>query len=128
MQETGPIPEDIRRFILTSIPSVPYLEAVLVFRAAAPRAVTLRELAARLYLPEKAAFDLLVALREAGIARPDDGSDAHAYCAKDELAAMIDALAALYARDLIGVTRIIHSRTVRMAQQFADAFKLRKDS
>jgi hypothetical protein len=40
---------------------------------------------------------------------------------------MLDRLAHAYVHDLIGVTRIIHSRTERMAQQFADAFKFRKD-
>ena len=122
------IPEEIRRFLLTSVPSVPYLEAILVFRSSGPRPVSVRELAGRLYLTEKAAFDLVVALREAGIVAPIDGGDAHRYNARDELAKTLDVLAGLYARDLIGITRIIHSRTGRMAQQFADAFRLRKDS
>jgi hypothetical protein len=122
------IPEEIRRFLLTSVPSVPYLEAILVFRSAGARPMTVRELAGRLYLQEKAAFDLVVALRDAGIIAPGQDSDAHRYNAQGDLAKTLDALAALYARDLIGITRIIHSRTGRMAQQFADAFKLRKDS
>ena len=29
-----PIPEDLRRFILTSIPSVPFVEAMLIYRDA----------------------------------------------------------------------------------------------
>jgi hypothetical protein len=40
----------------------------------------------------------------------------------------IDALADLYAKHLVEVTLLIHSTLDRKAQQFADAFKLRKDS
>lgn len=122
-----PIPENLYRFILVSIPSVPYLEALLVFRGAGGAPLTLRELAARLYIAEKPAFDLLLQLREAGIIEPCDGSDAHRYVASAELAATVDLLATFYARDLIGVTQLIHSRTGRKAQQFADAFKWKKD-
>jgi hypothetical protein len=122
-----PIPENLHRLILTSIPSVPFLEALLVFRASRERPVGVRELSSRLYMPEKAAFELVLQLREAGIVRSDDGSDAHRYAPDAELGAMIDLLATFYARDLIGVTELIHSRTGRKAQQFADAFKWRKD-
>ena len=122
-----PIPENLYRFILVSIPSVPYLEALLAFRGANGAPLALRELAARLYMPEKPAFDLLLQLREAGIVQADAGSDAHRYAATGELAAMLDLLAACYAKDLIGVTELIHSRTGRKAQQFADAFKWKKD-
>ena len=34
-----PIPEELRRFILTSVPSVPFVEALLVFRGANGAAV-----------------------------------------------------------------------------------------
>ena len=122
-----PIPENLYRLILTSIPSVPYLEALLVFRAHRDRAVPVRELAANLYMPEKAAFDLVLALREAGIVSAGEGHDGHRYAAQGELADMLDLLAAFYAQNLIGVTEVIHSRTGRRAQQFADAFRFKKD-
>lgn len=121
-----PIPEHLYRLILTSIPSVPYLEALLVFRASRERPVTLRELSSRLYLPEKPAFELVLQLREAGIVKPEEGTDAHRYAPEPQLAEMLDQLADIYTRNLIGVTEVIHSRTARKAQQFADAFKWRK--
>ena len=40
---------------------------------------------------------------------------------------MLDMLADYYRSHLVAVTDIIHSKTARKAQQFADAFKLRKD-
>lgn len=122
-----PIPENLYRLILTSIPSVPYLEALLVFRSNADRGVSVRELSSRLYMPEKAAFELVLQLREAGVIRPDAGTDMHRYAAQGELAAMLDLLATFYSKNLIGVTEVIHARTGRRAQQFADAFKFKKD-
>ena len=123
-----PIPENLHRLILTSIPSVPYLEALLVFRSNAQRAVSVRELSSRLYMPEKAAFELVLQLREAGIVRPEEGTDLHRYAAEGELERMLEELANHYSKNLIGVTEVIHARTGRRAQQFADAFKFKKDS
>lgn len=122
-----PIPENLYRLILTSIPSVPYLEALLMFRANAGRALSVRELSSRLYMPEKAAFDLVLQLREAGVVRAEAGTDLHRYVPAPELAEMLDLLATFYSKNLIGVTEVIHARTGRRAQQFADAFKFKKD-
>jgi hypothetical protein len=45
-----------------------------------------------------------------------------------ELRGMVDMLASYYSTNLVDVTQIIHSAGARRAMQFADAFKLRKDS
>lgn len=125
-----PIPEDLRRFILTSIPSVPFVEAMLIYRDARGAAVSNEFVAKRLYMAEKAAAEVVQQLREAGILEPA-GTDpvSHRYRPDTpELAAMLELLAAYYRSNLVDVTDLIHSRTARRAQQFADAFKLRKDS
>lgn len=122
-----PIPENLYRLILTSVPSVPYLEALLMFRANAQRPLSVRELSSRLYMPEKAAFDLVLQLREAGVVQAEAGTDLHRYAPAPELAEMLDLLATFYSKNLIGVTEVIHARTGRRAQQFADAFKFTKD-
>ena len=41
---------------------------------------------------------------------------------------MIDQLAEIYAKNLVEVTNLIHSKIGKRAQQFADAFKWRKDT
>lgn len=124
------IPDDVRRFILTCIPSVPYLEAVLLLRNTDTPAWNGKTLAQQLYISEKAAEALLVELNAAGLlqtAQPD--SVACRYNpATNELRLMIDQLADIYPRHLVEVTNLIHSRTGKKAQQFADAFKWRKDS
>ena len=120
------LPQDLRRFILTSIPSVPYLEAVLLLRAESQRDWTATEAARRLYLPEARAAELLPGLVSAGIA--SGGAAGYRYApSTEELAEILDRLASHYAADLVGVSDLIHSRVDKKAQQFADAFRFRKD-
>jgi len=125
------IPEDIRRFVLTSIPSVPFLEALLLMRADPARPWRTATLAERLYVREKTADTLLADLCAAGMVAPCAPPDADCYRYRPQgelLRARIDRLADLYATHLVEVTLLIHSSLDRKAQQFADAFKWRKDS
>ena len=55
------------------------------------------------------------------------GPAAHRFAPHPELAVVVEQLAGYYRSHLVQVTDMIHSRTSRRAQQFADAFKLRKD-
>lgn len=125
------IPEDIRRFVLTSIPSVPHLEALLLLRGT-PGPWSTASVAERLYLGEKLAIGLLDDLCNSGMALAASTEHAPATYryepASELLRATIDSLAEFYARHLVEVTHLIHSKHDRKAQQFADAFKWRKDS
>jgi Mn-dependent DtxR family transcriptional regulator len=123
------IPDDVRRFILASVPSVPYLEAILLLRTDPDMAWDVRRIAARLYVAEREAAEVLTALAAAGIARGEDhdGAALFRYAPNtDKLRERLDALAQAYSTNLVGVTHLIHSRTDKRAQQFADAFRLRK--
>lgn len=123
----GPISDRVRRFLLTSIPAVPHLEALLLLRRER-RDWRAGEIAARLYLPEDRARMILADLCAAGIIHCDADQHAFAFAPRsaqdDDLVAELDAT---YARHLLEVTRLIHSRIERTAQQFADAFRWRKD-
>lgn len=125
------IPEDIRRFVLASIPTVPHLEALLLLRGT-PGPWSAGAVAERLYLGEKLATGLLDDLCNSGMALAATTQQAPAsYCyqpASELLRTTIDSLADFYARHLVEVTHLIHSKDDRKAQQFADAFKWRKDS
>lgn len=123
--------DDLRRFILTSVPSVPYLEALLLLRTDPSVAWDVPRVAARLYVGERQAAEVLAALTAAGIAGSEDHGDTALFRyapATDELRERLDALAQAYSANLVGVTDLIHSRIDKRAQQFADAFRLRKDS
>jgi hypothetical protein len=125
-----PIPEDVRRFVLTSIPSVPFLEALLLLRADPAQQWQREMLARRLYTRDKVAQALLDELCMAGMAAPCPAPQEHCYRyqpASPALQARIDQLADLYSKHLVEVTLLIHSSLDRKAHQFADAFRLRKD-
>ena len=124
-----PIPEDLRRFLLTSVPSVPFVEALLLLRDAQGEPIETTQIARRLYMPEHSAAAVLEQLAAARIVeRVAQGPAAHRFSPHPELAAVVEQLATFYRSHLVEVTDVIHARTGRKAQQFADAFKLRKDS
>lgn len=122
-----PIPEELRRFILTSVPSVPFVEALLIFREARGEPITIELVARRLYLPERNAAQIVEELRAARVIERVEAAGGHRFAPAPELAAAVELLAKFYRSHLVDVTNLIHSKTRRMAQQFADAFKLRKD-
>jgi hypothetical protein len=122
------IPEDIRRFVLTSIPSIPYLEAALLFLGAPARERSPGELAQALYIPEPKAAALLVELQAAGILAAEAEESRYRYAPQTEaLGQALEKLAATYASDVIGITHLVHEHTGKNAQRFADAFRLRKE-
>jgi hypothetical protein len=123
------IPEELRRFVLTSIPSVPFLEALLLLRGNPGLDWQTDTLARRLYIRERMAQGLLEDLCTAGMAARCKTPDCYRYQpTSDTLSDRIDLLADLYAKHLVEVTMLIHSSLDRKAQQFADAFKWRKEN
>lgn len=118
---------DLRRFLLTSVPSVPYLEALLLLRSEPQRGWDAGQLARRLYISEREGAELARQLRENGVAAPEPEAGALRYAPAPELAEVLERVAHAYAADLVGVSSLIHSRIDRRAQQFADAFRFRKD-
>ena len=123
------IPPEVRRFILTSIPTVPHLEALMLLRATAPAPWSAPELARRLYVAPAIARDVLAGLHQAGMLCRDDLSSAYAYQSQaHDAGGVIDNLAEQYSSNLVEITLLIHSRLDRKAQQFADAFNFRKDA
>ncbi len=122
------MPGEVRRFILTSVPSVPYLEAILLLRTDPAAAWDAALVARRLYLQEHQVTELLKALTAAGIAEEVESTSFRYRPATPDLAAMLDRLAQVYSSNLVGVTDLIHSRIDKRAQQFADAFRWRKDT
>jgi hypothetical protein len=121
------LPADVRRFVLTSVPSVPYLEALLLLRVDPAQAWDAAQLARRLYVPEQKAAELLTLLRQSSIAVAASDAGAVRYHPPAELADLLDRVAQAYAADLVTVTGLIHSRIDRRAQRFADAFRFRKE-
>jgi hypothetical protein len=85
-------------------------------------------LSRRLYISETLAAEVIEQLLAARFIVPaDDLGVGHRFAPEEGVAGMVELLATSYRSHLVEVTSLIHSRTGRMAQQFADAFKLRKE-
>lgn len=118
------IPADLRSFIARYINSVADLEALLLLRSDPARKWTLSTIAQRLYVRESDTSDALSRLCADGLAAHEDGF--YRYDCSAALAPLVDRLAEAYRRQLIPVTNLIHAKPGRI-QQFADAFRLKKD-
>jgi hypothetical protein len=119
---TSAVPDEVRHFILARVPSVPFLEALLLLRAEPSRAWDSFHVASRLYIGENQAQELLDGIRGSGLAtRADSGRFLYSP-RRPELAAVVDGLAATYSHNLVAVTDLIHSRVEHRAHGRADAF------
>jgi hypothetical protein len=123
------IPTEVRRFMLTTIPTVPHMEALMLARASAPGRWSALTLSQRLYITPVNADEVLADLHNAGLLLYDAATSAYFYQFRPSARCdIVEQLAALYASNLVEMTVLIHSKMDRKAQQFADAFVLRKDS
>jgi hypothetical protein len=119
------LPAALRGFLEDHIDSIGQLEALLLLRDARGVAWDPQTTAKRLYVGEQEALDVLTHLtahrlinRVGNRYRFDPQSD--------ELLRAVDLLADYYRTHLIPITNLIHAKPRRI-QQFADAFKLKKD-
>ena len=123
------IPQDLESFVLDKIDSVAQLEALLLLRANPEKDWSARALAGRLYISDEQTAELLLVLGAHGFiaVNAHDPSLFRFQPATSELAHMLDRLAEIYAKHLVPVTNLIHSKPKPRIQEFADAFRLRKD-
>ncbi len=122
------IADDVRRYVLRRIPSVPYLEAILLLRDNAHDGWQAPQVARRLYLAEPEAQTLLSLLHANGIVQPaGDAPGCYRYAPETaELGELLDRLAVAYKQNLIAISTLIHSNTRAKAQLLAEAFVWRK--
>jgi hypothetical protein len=124
-----PIPHDVKQFINESIDSIAQLEALLLLRGSPHKEWSAQDVAKRLYIGEQETVPLLVRLIAEGLVIVNgDRPPLYQYHPdSDDLALLADRLAETYSKHLVPVTNLIHSKPRTRVQEFADAFKLRKD-
>jgi len=128
MNNGGTISDEVRRYIVAAVPSIPFLEAVLLFRSGVSPEWTVERLAQRLYIGAPQARDLIDQLQAAGIVTQASSDPSYRYAPqKAELAVLLDQLESCYRASLLEVTHLIHSKSTRQAHRLAEAFKFRKD-
>jgi hypothetical protein len=124
----GPIPDEVRRFVLTSIPTVPHLETLLLLWRDPREGWSVAEIAERLYVVPTVAGDLARDLCMADLLECE--GDPPRYAARREpprLAHLVQGLNEAYAHHLREVTRLIHANHDRRAERFKQAFTWKKD-
>jgi hypothetical protein len=126
MMAGDPIPDDVRRFLMARRLTVPHVEAILLLRREPQRTWDDARLAARLYVAQGTAASVLTDLGSIGLLADAPGGVRYDP-ADPATAALIDRLDETYAKNLVEVARLIHSTRDRSAEEFAAAFRFRKE-
>jgi hypothetical protein len=118
------VPGDIRDFILKHIASVAQIEALLLIWSSPEERWSVPQIAARIYASETETAEALDGLCAHGLLiRKDEAFELNA---SEENVEMIRKLQEVYARCLIPVTDVIHSKS-RGHHSTAETFRLRGD-
>jgi DNA-binding IclR family transcriptional regulator len=121
--------EDVLRFILTRIDTVPQIEALLLLWEIRPGPLTPAQVAERLYVPEKTARQILRALSTRKLVARTNDRLRYAYdTAWDPTGEFMRRVAATYQRHLIRVATMIHGKAAPAVLEFARAFAPKKES
>ena len=123
------IPDDVKAFLLQRIDAIAQLEALLLLRSNPALTWDAEALAKRLYITGQETTAILHHLQANGfLVAAELSSGVYQYQpASPDLVYMVDRVAELYARYLIPITQLIHTKPLTRVQEFADAFKLKKD-
>ena len=123
------IPEDVARFVIEKIDSVAQLEALLLLRGNKEKEWSVEALAARLYVGEEQTAHLLHGLNAQGfVAVKSDEPPVYRYePSSTELDQTLGRVTEFYAKHLVPITNLIHSKPKPRVQEFAEAFRFRKD-
>jgi len=119
-----PLSEEVRDLILRHIDSVAQLEVLLFLRERPAERLDAGAAAKRLYAPRGEMAAALTRLCNDGFLVREH--ELYGYPPASDHQAKVDALAKAYARQLIPITNLIHSKP-RNIRAFSDAFKFRKD-
>ena len=127
--EKRELPQDVLQFIAQEIDTVPHLEALLLLFEQAAEHWTVERAAARLYVPQDRAKQILSDLQQHRLARERPGADPVEYvydAGWDQTGELMAKVARTYRRHLSGVAAFIHSKASRSVREFARAFELKK--
>ncbi len=123
------IPEEVRQFVLQHIDSVAQMEALLLLRMDRQQEWSALQVAERLYISAHEAGMILAQLAARGFAAASLDAQEQSYRYEVMIAetdAVITRVTDYYARCLVPMTHLIHSKSKHRVQAFADAFCIRK--
>jgi hypothetical protein len=118
-----PISDAVRRFVLTSIPTVPHMETLLLLWREPTVEWRADDIAKRLFVTPAHARTLADDLCRADLFECSSQSNQYR-CRREpaSLASLLTAVERAYSRNLREITGLIHSNVDRKAARFAQAF------
>lgn len=121
--------EEVNRFILDQIETVPHLEALLLLWNSKPQRWSEEKLCERLFVAADAIRDIMQDLvRRQLIAAQSKSSDEYWYeTGVERTDRLVEALNETYRKELVRVSTLIHSKAPRSVRAFARAFKFTKE-
>jgi|SRR5579884_3312660 hypothetical protein len=120
--------EEVDQFIAEQIETVPHLEALLLLWRTRPKIWPVEEMARALYVPAELAGDVLRDLSLQGlIVESGDSPRQYEYVSSQGRDRLMERLDSTYRRELIRITRMIHSKAPSAIREFARAFRFTKD-
>ncbi len=126
--ENGDQEDEVLAFVFENIDTVPHLEALLLIWQNASESWTADRLAARIYVVPQQAGGILEDLYKRGFVSIEDGPSYRFAREWDAERQLMPRLAKTYSRNLIGITRMIHSKGSASVREFARAFQIKKES
>ena len=123
------IRRQVDQFVLDQIDSVPHLEALLLLWSRRPQQWSAGEMAKALYVDRNFAEQVLRDLSQRELAVEISGSSgSYSYDAEsEERNRLIQALDAIYRREIVRISRMIHAKGSAAVREFAKAFRFTKD-
>jgi len=112
----------VRRFVLTSIPTVPHIETLLLLWRERQESWTAELIARRLFIAPAHAQSVADELRDADLLEAGEAPGAFRCRQSEALASLLAELDLAYSRHLRAITALIHSKVERKAARFAQDF------
>lgn len=112
------LPEEVRRFLLTSVPTVPHLEMLLLLWREPAQVWSNEAIAARLYISPHLAGRIAEDLFKADFFECEGHPKLYRCRRPPTLSALLAAVDEAYSRNLREVSLFIHSNPNRMAIRF----------
>jgi len=117
--------QQVDRFVIEEIDSVPHLEALLLLWNSRPKRWLPEEMGKALYLTTEYTQSVLQELVNRKLASSEAGR--YAYEPDSDRDKVIEALDRVYRREIIRISNMIHSKASPAVRAFARAFRLKKD-
>ena len=121
--------KEVDEFILEHIDTVPHLEALLLLWNSRPKEWIAEEMASALYVSSGTARAILQSLTRRGllVAERETPERFRYESLSSKRDRLVEAVDARYRKDLIRISRMIHSKAAPGVREFAQAFRFTKE-